>query len=98
MKKEKSNQRRKGFKPHFNRNNPNTYHKDRSAKNKSKREDSLGKRGRPPIKCWGCKKDHTYKDFPHREDKMDTMHNIQKDTIVEYMGRSISRIYETLED
>jgi hypothetical protein len=67
-------------------------------KNESKKEDSLGKRGRPPIQCWGCKEDHMYKDFPHRGDKMNTMHNIQEATTVEDMGRSIPRIYAALED
>jgi len=46
-------------------------------------EDSLGKRGRLPIKYWGCKEDHMYKYFPQREEKMKTFHNIQEDTIVE---------------
>jgi hypothetical protein len=53
---------------------------------------SLGKRGRTPIKYWGCKEDHMYKDFPHREVKMRTLHNIK------YMGINIPRIYVALED
>jgi hypothetical protein len=97
-KREKYDQRRKGFKPLFNRNNPNRNQQDHLAKEESKREYSLGKRGRPPIQCWGCKEDHVYKDFPHRGDKMNTMHNIQEATILEYMGRCISRIYVSLED
>jgi hypothetical protein len=48
-KKEKSDQRRKRFKPPFNRNNPNTNQKEQSTMNESKKEDSLGKRGRLPI-------------------------------------------------
>jgi hypothetical protein len=39
-----------------------------------------------------------YKDFSHRGDKMNTMHNIQEDTIVEDMGRNITRIYAALEN
>jgi hypothetical protein len=35
-----------------------------------------------------------YMDFPHKEEKMKTMHNIQEDTTIEDMGR----IYEALED
>jgi hypothetical protein len=35
-----------------------------------------------------------YKDFPHRKDKVKTMHNIQEATIVECMGR----IYAALDD
>jgi hypothetical protein len=61
----KSDQRRKGFKPPFNRNEPNRNHQDQYAKGDFKKEDSLGKRGRPPIQCWGCKEDHLYKDFSH---------------------------------
>jgi hypothetical protein len=97
-KKEKFDQRRKGFKPPFNRNNPNTNQKDQPTKNESKREDSLGKRGRPPIKCWGCKEDHMYKDCPRREEKMRTLHNIQEATTIEDMERNIQRIYAALED
>jgi hypothetical protein len=39
-----------------------------------------------------------YKDFPHGEDKMSTLHNIQEDTTIEDMGKNIPRIYATLED
>jgi hypothetical protein len=52
-KNEKSDQRRKGFKPSFNRNEPNRNHQDQYAKGDFKKEDFLGKRGRPPIQCWG---------------------------------------------
>jgi hypothetical protein len=38
------------------------------------------------------------KDFPPREEKMNTMHKIQEDTKVLYMGKSIPRIYLALED
>jgi hypothetical protein len=40
----KSDQRRKGFKPPFNRNEPNRNHQDQYAKGDSTKEDSLGKR------------------------------------------------------
>ena len=86
-KKEKSDQRNKGFKPPFNRNIPNKNQHDQYAKDESKREDSLGKRGRTPMKCWGCKEYHLYKDFPHTKEKVKTVHNIQEDTKVKYMGR-----------
>ena len=52
-KKEKFDQRKKGFKPPFNKNEPNKNHQDQYAKDESKREDSLGKRGISPIQCWG---------------------------------------------
>jgi hypothetical protein len=72
----KSDQRRKGFKPPFNRNEPNINQQDQYAKGDFKKEYSLVKRGRPPIQCWGCKEDHLYKDFPHRKDRVKTVHNI----------------------
>jgi hypothetical protein len=93
-KKEKFDQRRKGFKPPFKRNEPNRNHQDHYAKGESKKEDSLGKRGRPPIQCWGCKEDHLFKDFPHRKDRVNNVHNVQEDTTIEDMGR----IYAALDD
>jgi hypothetical protein len=54
-KKEKCDERKKGYKPPFNRNEPNKNHLDKYAKDESKKEVSLEKRGRPPIQCWGCK-------------------------------------------
>jgi hypothetical protein len=51
--KEKYNQRRKGFKPPFNKISRNKNQQNQYSKDESKREDSLGKRGIPPIKCWG---------------------------------------------
>ena len=54
-KKDKYDQRRKGFKTPFNIRNPNKNQEDYSTNNESKRKHSLGKRGRPPIKSWGCK-------------------------------------------
>jgi len=36
--------------------------------------------------------------FPSQRRQMNTMHNIQEASIVEYMGRSIPRIYAALED
>jgi hypothetical protein len=85
----KFNQRRKGFKPPFNRNEPNRNHQDRYVK-----KDSLGKRGIPPIQCWGCKEDHLYKDFPHRKNRVNTVHKIQESTTIEDMGS----IYAALND
>jgi hypothetical protein len=73
---------------------PNKNQQDRYAKDDSNKEDSLGKRGRPTIQCWGCKEDHLYKDFPHRKDRVKIVHNIQDTTINKDMGR----IYATLDD
>jgi hypothetical protein len=56
----------------------------------------LGKRPRKqPIKCWGCERDHMYRDFPYRDEKVRTMHNVQKVYIVEDMGRSMPNICST---
>jgi hypothetical protein len=93
-KNEKSDQRRKGFKTSFNRNEPNRNHQDQYAKGDSKKEDPLGKRGRPPIQCWGCKEDHMYKDCPHRKERVKTVHHIQEATTIEDIGR----IYAALND
>jgi hypothetical protein len=35
-----------------------------------------------------------YKDFPHRKDRVKTVHNVQEATPVKYMGR----IYVALDD
>jgi hypothetical protein len=52
-KKEKSYQRRKGFKPPFKRNSPERYQQNQHAKDESKMEDSLGKRGRTTNQMLG---------------------------------------------
>jgi hypothetical protein len=54
--KEKFDQRKKGFKPPFNRNEPNKNPQDQYAKDESKKEDLLGNKGIPPIQCWDVKK------------------------------------------
>jgi hypothetical protein len=56
-------------------------------------EESPGKMARQPIKCWGYEGDHLYRDRPHKGDKMKTAHIIHEETIVEYVGRKIPRIY-----
>jgi hypothetical protein len=59
----------------------------------------LGKRPiHLPIKCSGCEGDHMYKYCPHRGDKMKTMHNIQQEETLEGVGRSMPRIYATLDN
>jgi hypothetical protein len=74
----KMDQRKKGFKPPFIRNNSQAYQQGKPTQGEHKMTDSLGKRPRQhPIKCWGCEGDHLYKDCPHKGDRMRTMHNIQ---------------------
>jgi hypothetical protein len=61
--------------------------------------ESLGKRSRNhPIKCWGCGGDHMYKYFPHRGDKMNTLHSIKKEEAIEDVGKRILSIYAALEN
>jgi hypothetical protein len=50
------------------------------------------------MKCWGCKGDHKYRYFPHKSEKVRTIHNVQQYEIVEDMGRSVSRIYAALDN
>jgi hypothetical protein len=92
-------QRMRGFKPPSSfRSSPNVYQQIQAAQSESKMEKSSSKRPRPPIKCWGCKGEHLYRDFPHKEDKMRIVHNLQEATTVENVGRNIPRIYASMED
>jgi hypothetical protein len=60
---------------------------------------SLGKRPKQqPIKCQGCERDHVYKDSPHKGDRMRTIYNMLKDNTLEYMSRSVPRIYVGLDN
>jgi hypothetical protein len=52
----------------------------------------------PPMECWGCKGNHRYKDFPHINDKMRVVHNVQQEETVEDMGSRIPRIYAALDN
>jgi hypothetical protein len=51
-----------------------------------------------PMKCWGYNGDHKYNDFPHRKDKVRSVHNVQQAKTVEDMGRRSSRIYAALDN
>jgi hypothetical protein len=60
---------------------------------------SLGKRPmKQPIKCWGCEGDHIYKDFRHQGDNMNIFQSIKKEETTKDVGKSIPRIYATLEN
>jgi hypothetical protein len=60
---------------------------------------SLGKSLRKhPIKCWGCERDHLYKDCPHKGYSMRTMHNTQEVDIVDKVGRIMPSIYGALDN
>jgi hypothetical protein len=88
-------QRKKGAKPPFFRNNPQwqqTY--------KETRVIDTGSQGprQPPMQCWGCKGDHRFRDCPHRGEKGRTVHNVQRAETVEDMGRNVPRIYVALDN
>jgi hypothetical protein len=75
----KKDQRKKGFKPPFFRNNSQANQQGQAAQNEQKNADSFGKRPRKqPVQCWGCEGNHLYRDFPHKGERMRTypQHNI----------------------
>jgi hypothetical protein len=92
-KKFKKEQRHKGNMPSFFRNGPQgkTYFREhRMAKVGGKRT------WKTPIQCWGCKGDHKYRYFPHKNDKVRAVHKVQQAEIVEDMGIIIPKIYVAL--
>jgi hypothetical protein len=95
----KKDQRKKGFKPPFFKNNSQENQQGQSTQNEHKTADSFGKRPRKqPVQCWGCEGNHLYRDFPHKGERMRIVHNIQEDEIVEYMGGNMPRIYAALDN
>jgi hypothetical protein len=50
------------------------------------------------MECWGCKENHRYRDFPHRNDKVRVVHNVQQDETMEDMGSRMPRIYTSLDN
>jgi hypothetical protein len=50
------------------------------------------------MESWGSKKNHRYKDFPHRNDKVRAVHNVQQAKRVEEMGIRMPRIYAALDN
>jgi hypothetical protein len=91
----KREQRQKGNKPPFFRNNP----QGKPSFREHIMDEVGGKRPRKtPIQCWGCKGDHKYRDCPHKSDKVRAVHNVHQDEIVEDMGRSVPRIYASLDN
>jgi hypothetical protein len=51
-----------------------------------------------PMECWGCKGNHRYRDYPHRKDKVRTVHTVQQAETMEDMGNIIPRIYAALDN
>jgi hypothetical protein len=95
----KNDQRKKGFKPPFFRNKSQANNQDHSIQNDKGNADSFGKRPRQqPAQCQGCEGKHLFRDFPYKGERMRTVHNIQGDEIVEYMGGIMPRIYASLDN
>jgi hypothetical protein len=60
---------------------------------------TVGKKPRQqPIQYWGCGRDHMYRYFPQRGEKLRTVHSIQQVATVEYMGINVPRIYAALDN
>jgi hypothetical protein len=72
-KKLKMDQRKKGTKPPFFRNNPQG-----QPTSKEPRTIETGSQSpmQPPIQCWGCKGDHMFMYCPHRGEKVRIVHNV----------------------
>jgi hypothetical protein len=94
-KKKNMEHRRKGTKPPFFQNNS----QENQALKEPKMIETKGQRLRqPPIQCWGCGGENMYRDFPHRGEKVRTIHNVQQDKIVEDIRKIVPRIYATLDN
>jgi hypothetical protein len=92
-KKSKMEQRKKGTKPPFFRNN----YKEQPTSKEFRMTKTLGQRPRkPPYQCWSCKGDHLYRYFPHRSEKVMNFHNVQQAKTMEDMGRNVPKIYAAL--
>jgi hypothetical protein len=50
------------------------------------------------MECWGCKGNHWYRDCPHRNDKVRTVHNVRQVETVEDMGSRVPSIYTALDN
>jgi hypothetical protein len=74
-KKSKMEQRKKGSKPSFFRNNT----QGQPVSKEPRMTETMGQRPRKqPMKCWGCNGDHMYQDCPHRDEKVRVVHNVQQ--------------------
>jgi hypothetical protein len=94
-KKFKMDKRKKGTKPPFFRNSP----QGKPYFREPRKVEVGGQMPRPPpMECWGCKESHRYKYFPHKNDKVRVVHNVQQTKKVEDMGSRMPRIYATLDN
>jgi predicted aspartyl protease len=95
----KKDHRHKGFKPPFFKNNYQANQQVQLAQNEHKTVETFGKMPRQqPVQCWGCEGNHLYRDYPHKGERMRTVHNIQEVETVDDMGGNMPRIYVALEN
>jgi hypothetical protein len=93
----KKDQRYKGFKPPFFKNNSRANKQGHSTQNEHNTTYSFGKRARQQhVQCWGCQRNHLHRDYPHKGERIRTVHNIQEAGIMEDMGGNMPRIYASL--
>ena len=85
MKKNKQEQRKKGFRPSKFKNG-NSYQQGKP------RDEPLAKR--PPVECWICKENHFSTQLPC---KKNNLHNIQEASTIGDVGGSVQRIYASLD-
>jgi hypothetical protein len=88
-------QRKKGTKMAFLRNNPQGHSTSREPR-MTKRVGKIKRK--PPIQCWGSVRDHMYRDCPHRGEKVRIVHNLQEVDTLEKMGRNVTRTYASLDN
>ena len=72
----KRDQRKKGFKPPFLKNNYQANQQGQGVKNDQKNAASFMKRPRLYVQCWGCDGNHLYRNCPHKGERMRIVHNI----------------------
>jgi hypothetical protein len=51
-----------------------------------------------PLKCWGCGEEHLLRDCPHRQQNSQRIYNIQEDTTINDVARSMPQIYVAVDN
>jgi hypothetical protein len=93
--KNKMEQRKKGTKPPFFKNNV----QGNPISKESRMTEVMETRPRQhPMKCCGCEINHMFRDFTRRSEKERNSHSVQQATKIEEMGRSVPIIYESLDN
>jgi hypothetical protein len=53
---------------------------------------------RKPLECWDCRGEHLWRDYPHRKQNSQKIYNLQEETIVNDVARSVPQIYVALDN